>query len=535
MTLRPGCHPWSGWAAAIALLLVSVRAEATGKRIGVPEFEGAQETLVREQVIRSLRSHGFEPVSSRDMQEAMLLNGASLDSVDDLKGLAKDLALSAIVTGEVGPRRAKIVVHDGGDGSMLGEASFSGSNPRKLVDDVGLAFWQKLGPGVERGSLPVGAKRTRKRPAVAAPAASAGVDKGEAAARKPEDDSGSAEGGESDESRPPPKKGKKRPRFKMEDEVAEEAAGPAVPPGTPWFDFELGIGGLSRSLTFNQNVVVRGSALLRPYSLGFGPIAVASFVAYPWMAGTVGNLGLEAEIQQGLGISSTLSTGGRFSDTVHEYAGGLRYRVPFAITDDVFFSLAFGEDAFTFNGANRASLATPDTIYHYTRVGTGMHVAISDGIAVSFGAGYRHITNSAGPQISQDVFPHLTVAGADADIVGRYALSKTFEVRAGLQWRRYWYNMHSQAGDQVVAGGAVDQSFAFTAGVAVLLSVPIAKAEGGAAEAPPPPPPSPTRRARPRKKPSDDDESSSEDSDPGERNPSAHGDSGRRSAGETDE
>ena len=540
----PRSYPWSRWAAAIALLLVSVRAEATGKRIGVPEFEGAQEALVRKQVMQSLKAHGFAPVGSRDMQEAILLNGASLDSEDDMKRLANELTLSAIVTGEVGPRRAKIVVHDGAGGSVLGEASFGGANPRKLADEVGLTFWQKLGPAVGRGHLPLGVKGAPKMSREAGREAdenglgsevSAGDYNGKAGARKPKNDSGSAEGGESDETPPPPKKGKKKARFRMEEAPPEEAPGPSVPSANPWLEFALGVGGLNRSLTFNQNVVVQGSALLRPYTLGFGPIGVANMVAYPWVAGRVGNLGLEAEIQQGLGISSTLSTGGSFSDTVHEYAGGLRYRVMFATTDDVFFSLAFGEDAFTFNGPNRMSLATPDTVYHYTRVGMGMHVTISEGIAVSFGAGYRYITNSAGAQISQDVFPHLTVAGADADMVAHYALSEMFELRAGLEWRRYWYDMHSLRGDTVVAGGAVDQSFAFTAGVAVLLGVSSVPKAGGGAEEAPTPPPSPKRDARRRKKPSDDDESSGEDSDPGERRPSVDADSGRKSAGDTDE
>ena len=440
--------------------------------------------------MQSLKVHGFELVGSRAMQEAIVLSGASLDTDADLKTLAKALRLSAIVTGEVGPRRAKIVVHDGSDGSIVGEASFSGASPRKLADEVGLSFWRTLGPDVERGRLAGGAKRAQKPSDEEAPeddqsAAEGqtreGADNRKATPPKLTDDSASADGPGSDEVPPPPKKRRKKPRFKMEEAPPEETAGPSVPPATLWLDFGLDVGGLNRNLTFNQNVVVRGSALLRPYTLGFGPIVVANVVAYPWLNGKVGNFGLEAEIQQGFGISSTLSTGGSFDDAVHAYAGGARYRVLFAGGDDVFLSLKFGEDAFTFNGPDRSSLATPDTIYHYTRVGTGMHVTISDGIGVSFGGGYRYITNRAGPQISQDLFPHLTVAGADAILVARYALGEMVEVRAGLEWRRYWYDMHSQAGDRVVAGGAVDQSFVFTAGIAVLLGVDTApKAEGGA-------------------------------------------------------
>jgi hypothetical protein len=475
-------------------LFVSARVEAAGRRIGVPEFEGAQEAEVRMKVMQLLRAHGFEPVRSREMQEAMILTGATLESDDDLKTLAKELGLSAIVTGEVGPRRAKIVVRDGGEGSILGDASFSGANSRELADQVGLTFWKRLGADVERGHLPAGAKKTQQK----SPEAAAENDEGET---------------DSDEAPPAKKakKAKKRPRFRMEDAPPEETAARPVPPGNPWLDFELGLGGVNRSLTFTQSAAVQGPVPLSPYTLGFGPIAVANLVLFPWMAGKVGNFGLEAEIQQGLGIS-TPSSGGSFSNTVHEYAGGLRYRIPFATTDDVFFSLTFGEDAFTFNGPNRSRLTTPDTIYHYTRVGTGMHVTISDGLGISFSGGYRYVTNRGGSQISQDFFPNLTVAGADANIVARYALSERFEVRARLEWRRYWYAPHSQPGDLVAADSGVDQSFTFTAGIAVVLGVSnAAKADGGAQA--PPPPPAPEPNGQPGEQPSDDDASGGPDSE----------------------
>ena len=150
-----------------ALLLSSAPAQAAGsKRIGVPKFEGAQETLVRKEVMKSLKAHGFEVVGSRAMADAVRSTGASLDSDDGLQKLAKELSLSAIVTGEVGPKQAKLVVHDGGEGSILGDGSFSGANPRKLGTEVGLTFWKKLGPDVGRGHVPSGAKK----PSVAAAA-----------------------------------------------------------------------------------------------------------------------------------------------------------------------------------------------------------------------------------------------------------------------------------------------------------------------------------------------------------------------------
>jgi hypothetical protein len=414
----------------IAVLLSPASAQAGGKRIGVLQFEGAREAPVRKKVMQLLVSRGFEPVDSLDIQEATILSGTGLDTEADLKTLAKNLALSAIVTGEVGPTRAKIVVHDGSDGSLLGDASFAGASPRDLTSDVELTFWKKVGADVERGHVPTGAKKVQSR----------------SDERAAEGDDRNAEPKKNDE----PGSSKKqmthrKPRLKMEDEPKDEAMATSAPLEIPWLEIELGVGGLNRSLTFNQNVVVRGSALLLPCTLGVGSIVVANLVAYPRQGVEVGNLGVEAEIQQGFGISSVLANGGSFSDGVHDYSGGFRYRVLFGSNDDLFFSLRLGEDAFTFNGVDRVSLALLDTVYHYVRVGAGMHLALSDTIGVSFDGGYRDIINGAGPQMA-DFFPRLTVAGADADLVGRYALREMVELRVGVEWRRYWYAMHSQPG-----------------------------------------------------------------------------------------
>src|SRR5580698_1807583 len=142
-----------------ALILMSATTAHAAKRVGVPKFDGKQEALVRKNVMKALKAHGFELVKSREMEDAISSTGAHLDSDDGLKTLAKELALSAVVTGEVGPKRAKIVVHDGGEGSILGDGSFSGANPRKLGTEVGLTFWKKLGPDVGRGHVPTGAKK----------------------------------------------------------------------------------------------------------------------------------------------------------------------------------------------------------------------------------------------------------------------------------------------------------------------------------------------------------------------------------------
>ncbi len=495
----------------IGLLLSSAAAQAAGQRIGVPKFEGPHEALIRKQVVHLLKAHGYEPVGPRAMDYGMSSTGADLDSDEGLKKVAKELSLSAIVTGKVGPKRAKLVVHDGAEGSVLGEASFSGANPHKLAKEVSLTFWKKLGADVGRGHVPSGAKKPSK---TAAPEEEEEAEKGqageegeegEAGGSKPKGASSAAGEGASEATAPSPHEKTEAP--------PKEPSAPSVPSGRPWADLELGMGGLNRSLTFNQSTTPG----LLSFKLGAGPIAVANVVVYPFdplVGGLLGNIGLEAEIQQGFAISSTQTSNGtstKYESVVHDYAGGLRYRFPFAAADDVYLSATAGEDAFTFTGRSATNvLDSPDTIYHYVRPGLGAHLAIAGGFSVALGAGYRDVFNHAGAQFhSPDFFPRSNVAGADAEVEARYAIAPWFQVRAGLEWRRYWFALNTQPGDTFIAGSATDQSFAFTGRIAFLLggsSVPKDEA-GGDEEAPPPPPPNPKGRGH---KPSDEESGDSD-------------------------
>lgn len=530
----------------VALVLAwSTGAHAAPKRIGIPKFEGAKEALIRKAVMKAVKAHGYELVKSREMEAAMSRTGAHADSDDGLQTLAKDLALAAIITGEVGPRRAKIVVHDGGEGSLLGDASFSGANPRKLAVEVGRDFWRKLGADVGRGQVPRGAKKAQKAAVADAPEDDESAEGGEGGGGdeapmadkkvKPK-----AEAASSDETAPEaeaPAAHRKKPKFKMETPPPEgEESG--APSSLPWFDIELGFGGLNRDLSFYQPSPMNSPPLL-PYSLALGPIVFGKLVffpAAPFVGGPLADLGLDLKIEQGI-VSSKGANGASFSNVVHEFAGGLRYRFPFAGADDFYLSGTGGEHAFTFTGTNRTALRIPDTIYHYARFGAGLRLMVGDGFSVTLDGGYRYVFNQAGPQIVSSFFPHLSVQGADAELGGGYALSSNFEVRIGVNWRRYWYSMHSVLADVMptppatakdAAGGAVDQYFTFTASIAFTYGTTAPKSEASGEEAPPPPPPKPKDRNHKRHTDSDEGGEGGGDSDSG-------GDSGKKSGGDADE
>ena len=100
----------------------------------------------------------------------------------------------------------------------------------------------------------------------------------------------------------------------------------------------------------------------------------------PGMANTSDSGSLRAAIAMFF-ISSTLPAstgfpnGAKFSTAVHEYAGGLRYRMPFGAGNYFFGSLTGGEHAFTFHSTStdptmqRGNLDIPDTIYRFLRPG----------------------------------------------------------------------------------------------------------------------------------------------------------------------
>jgi hypothetical protein len=452
---------------------------AGGKRAGVPKFDGAQEIVVRKQVMRVLKAHGYELAKSREMELGLANTGALLDGDEGFAKLAKELALSVIVTGELGKKRAKIAIHDGRDGALLGQAAFPGANPRKVGAEVGRTFWSKLGGEVERGRAPSGAKKVQKV-AEAPDDDESAPDPADAAEPKAKlaEGGGAADGEGSD-------RGDTGARREGSDEgndnvVREEAsANPASGPVPPTFDAFIAPTGTNRALAYHQDY---SPTSMRPYGLPLGAATALRVVWYPistLSSGPMQHLGVEVAIEQAFGLRSAAGTDGSalagktFGNSVHEYAGGLRYRIPFGAGHQAWISGTAGEHAFVFTSPSdcsdcRAMLHIPDTVYRYGRPGIGLRLELPGDLSVSLGAGYRYIFNAGGTHLD-GYFPHRTVGGVDADLALGYRVSRNLEIRGTGQLRRYFYDMHSKAGDAYLAGGAIDQYWTVGLGMAVML------------------------------------------------------------------
>jgi hypothetical protein len=258
----------------------------------------------------------------------------------------------------------------------------------------------------------------------------------------------------------------RRRRAHVSDDGENEVTATAEPAesgtGGRWLEVALGARGFSRNLVYNDQV----SPGLRQYQLAMGPAAVAQIAFYPLalaMSGPAAGIGLVAEIEQAVGTSSQLAAdstfpnGATFPTSMHEFAGGIRYRIPLGASQ-IGLAVTGGEHAFWFvsgGGADRNQLEIPNMAYQFVRGGVDAKVAVTPELSLGASAGYRYVLNQGGP-IRTD-FPHLTVAGVDAGVRAAYAFTPSVEARLQGDVRRYYYDMHSIRGDALIAGGAVDQ------------------------------------------------------------------------------
>ncbi len=537
-------------------------ASAEKKRVGVPKFDGPQEATVRRAVMQVLKGDGYEVVGAKELDGTAKSVGVELDSNDGFKAVAKELAISAFVTGEVAKKKAKLTVRNGADGSVSGEGSFGGANPNKVAADVRDGFSRRLGSAVDRGRAPSGAKKPQ------APAPEAEEPADDATAAGADDSSKPAAAAESTKTKT--EEAPADASGAAPEETAKKADAPAEDAGAVGpraLDIFVGLRGFSRSLTYNQDLYG-----LRSYKLTLGPAVAANLLIFPFAFFTdnfiASNIGLEVNLEQAFGVTSSVPAnpngpfmnGATFNTVIHDYNVGVRYRIPFSGGDEIAAFVGGGEHAFSFRdgsgaGDDRSQLTIPDTIYHYVRVGVDTRFELPAGVTAGVTAAYRAVLNqggqiATGPGVDSNgnvvtnpdgsvkypgFFPYLTVAGVEVSGMLGYHITPSIEARFSVDLRRYFYNMHSSSamcaagcdflpsGARVndVAGGAVDQYVGFTIGAAYVFGAPPPGPKSAEPEAAPAP------KKKHKKKSSDDDESNGGDSsgDSGGGKQSGSGDS----------
>lgn len=466
-------------------------AHAETRRVGVLKFHGPGEGATRNAVGRSVATNNCQIVGWLQMDKTAKKLGVKLIDNDGFRSVAKELGIAAFITGEVTKKKASLTVRNGDDGSVAGDASFLGANPRKLAAAVDKGFWKKLGSTIEGTKAPSGSKSAAI--AEEAPAPETGADDAGGGSSGPSGEttksavasgdressraSSSSDSSSSDET-PKPRKSKKKAAASSDDEAGSEttasahasAADEGAAIGEEAVDVGVGVGVLTRSFSYNGDQSGDPS-----YSLPRGPAAGFTADVYPGallgMGGFVPRLGLTVGLNALIPgtVTTAPPTGpGKYTTRGLGWHVGVKVRV----FSGIFATVAYGDRAFglTASGGAPSSLV-PMTDYRYARLGVGGRwrltpdFSVMANLAYLKGLGYGDIAKT-------NFFPKVAGNAFEAGAAAGYRVGSKLEARLGVDFQRFGlaFNVpYPPVGAMRVAGGAIDQYVSIWLGVAYVL------------------------------------------------------------------
>jgi hypothetical protein len=148
-------------ALALAFLfsLCTVAAAQSGRRVAVERFRGPRAAHARSLLVRDLEDHGYVVVSDGEVTAARRELGLGTGRLDagEYVSLARALNVVALIDGSVGHAhrtwRLVVHVHNGADGSDLGDASWGGRT-QGAIDGIGRNGAERLQASLGQGRAP---------------------------------------------------------------------------------------------------------------------------------------------------------------------------------------------------------------------------------------------------------------------------------------------------------------------------------------------------------------------------------------------
>jgi hypothetical protein len=383
--------------------------------------------------------HGYVSAALKDTEGVSdVSDGASAreNSADAAVAIAKQENASAVVYGTASKKRAQVVlelmVRNGADGEVIAEPTLKAATLPKLKKKIDTELGIELADSIAESKAPAAEPEPEPEPAEA-PKADA----------------------EEEEEPEPAEEAEEKA------EEPEEAAAPGKRPSP--FELMFGVRPFNRKFSYSDDLheFDPGTPEQSTYS---GP-GVALFLQLRWYpiahkeAGTLSNLGLTGGYERGFLTKAKPPSGGELDVTTQEFFFGLRGRFPVG-AHELGLSGTYGQHEFT---VQDDEVLLPDVRYSYLRPALDGRFRLKR-IVLGFSLGYRLIL-SAGQVQDDDWFPNASVGGIDVGLFGGYAVSKHFDLLAGVDMRRYFYSMNPEPGDARVAGGAVDQFLSGWVGV----------------------------------------------------------------------
>lgn len=429
--MKTGLMPSAAAAAA-----QSVPPPPTQPRIVVRPFRGTQAGKVRGAAVRSLRAEPVELFPNKKFSEKAKSLGANLESDGGHVVPATALSVSGLIEGDVlredGVWSAYVRLVDGRSAAVVSQHYYDASTLSALMKSV-------------QGNVGKDFRKDIKKLGVKGPATVAAAPAVAVAAAPPP------------EKAPPPKKKK---------------AGKTRPKGPAAVDIEADFRIVRRTLRYNEDL--RGD--LRDYTLGAAPGVGLRFQYFPgahFTSGVGAQFGIDFEWERLFAIDSKRDDGAVFPTESQQFLVGLRWRYPtgrwepFVVVDYGVHNFRFGVSGPPVPGEDNTA-GVPSVRYEFVRFGGGFRVALGKKESYIIGANIalRGVFN-VGAIGSYTWFPEAKANGMDTGLFVGFGLPLGFEIRVGMDYRRYWFDLNPVAPDPpYVAGGALDQYLAGTLGIA---------------------------------------------------------------------
>lgn len=432
----------------LLLLLAAAHAQADG-RVAVEEFEGPRAGQARKAVVAAL-SGEVDVVGPDEVVDAADALGTSLDSAEGRVAVARKLGLRAFVAGTVakaGKRlRLTLTVHNGADGTAVGDAQVSGRK-KKFRRRVKGRSWAGLQPLIAQTAVP------EPEAAEPTPAADeAAEEEGVAAAELEAGWGGDDEDDDGDDS-------------------------PAAPGDAPGLVFDLGFGLGAREYGYPDEANLDGLAgySLSPWadSAGLIPNLDLALQVYPLALfgsrGMLAGLGFDIRYQKSFGIDSEDAvTGAVYETNASAVSADVRMRFPSETLDPAVF-LGLGQRSFELD----KGAGVPAVAFTSVRLGGDVRYTGIDSIPLQLRLGLL-LPVGFGGLVGDNWYPNASGLGMLGELRGGYALSDLLEPFVALGYERYGLTFDPEPDSSTdtlgrVAGGATDEYYQLLLGVSMRL------------------------------------------------------------------
>src|SRR4051812_23749816 len=277
-------------AAVVSSLALAPDAHARGKRgggaaaphgktkVGVATFTGPGEAASRAATANALSSKKIVVVSGAELNAAAKQLHVRLEDDSGAKAVSKALNLTAIVQGEVSAKKATLTVRTGDEGTVVGEESFTGNDPKQVAGVVSKTFWKRLAGAFNKTNPPSGGGGGGTSDEAPSGGGSIASEPESEPAAAHETSKPAREEVAAEPERKPRKKaeteesegGHAAAKSSESSEGGEEAA--SEPGASPWFDGALGLADMIRSLAYNQKLNYSGATQVADYRLPQSPV-----------------------------------------------------------------------------------------------------------------------------------------------------------------------------------------------------------------------------------------------------------------------